>query len=114
MAIGQTPSNAYNIFMSFDRMLECEDWSITIARSYCTMSCRRFEQGTTRLIGVIFACSVDYSKISSGFVCHYDYRRGWIINPWFVYSQKPFMTKRCEIILICRGVDHYYSWLCKI
>jgi hypothetical protein len=34
-------------------------------------------------------------------------------NPWSIYSQKIFMTKRCEIIFICRGVDHYYSWLCK-
>ncbi len=35
MAIGKTPSNAYNIFMPFDRMLGCEDWSnacITIAQ----------------------------------------------------------------------------------
>jgi hypothetical protein len=59
LAIGQTPSNAYNIFMSFDRMLGFDNWSnacITIARSYCTMSCRRFEQGITRLIGVTFAC----------------------------------------------------------
>ncbi len=59
MAIGETPSNGYNIFMSFDRMLGCEDClnaCITIARSYCTMSCRRFEQGTTRLIGATFAC----------------------------------------------------------